>query len=157
MIKSYDTNGILVKRGKIKDDGYYQKGIVRKYARANDVVTDEILEFQSQDDADVASNGMSWEDAKKYCEDLELDGKGWRVPLFTELVTLIDYGRYVGDGQGSKGALDAIFENVNTQEAYWTTSYVFNKGFSIEFGYGSDDTDYKDTLNSVRCVRSVNR
>lgn len=35
------------------------------------------------------SDGMIWEDAKSYCDNLSLDGGGWHLPTITELRTLI--------------------------------------------------------------------
>jgi len=34
-------------------------------------------------------NGLHWVEAVEYCEDLSLDGDGWRIPTLGELRTLI--------------------------------------------------------------------
>jgi RHS repeat-associated protein len=67
------------------------------YIRANvqPVVLDSINKLQWQDDEDVATNFLNWEDAGQYCANLQLAGyDDWRLPNSNESQTLLlEYGR----------------------------------------------------------------
>ena len=73
------------------------------YSRANDIVTDHDTGLQWQDqpntDADndaynsettESNRARQWIHAKAYCDSLNLDGGGWRLPAITELDAIVD-------------------------------------------------------------------
>ena len=95
-------------------------------------------------------NGKTWEQALKYCEDLEYGGySDWRLPNINELSSLINHAK-------STGAI-SYFPSMR-QSAYWssTTTATNNSNVhSVSFSTGAI-SDYTKTSNSpyVRCVRS---
>ena len=106
--KSYNQSGDEVTDGRIKDDGYYQKGVAPSYTRddAKEIVTDNITSWQWQDDSEAKTVKKNWNDAKTYCTNLRLGGyNDWRLPNMNQLESLIDYGR--GDP-----SIDPTFRNV---------------------------------------------
>ena len=73
--------------------------------------------------ADIAKKAVPWQEAMKFCQDLEIaNRKGWRLPTKEELSSLLDTSRSdppLPDGHP--------FENVKTWEPYWTsTTYEDN-------------------------------
>ncbi len=139
-------------------DGYYQKGLARSYSRANDIVTDNVTGLHWQDDSIVATNEITWQEAKDYCQNLSLGGHNdWRLPSIEELESIIDYGRHGGDIQGSIGAIDFIFENMKSSNLwYWSsTAYSFFAldMWIVNFYNGDDHATDKSNDYSIRCVR----
>jgi len=116
------------------------------------VVTDSVTGLQWQDD--YSDNGdkekaANWEDAITYCESLELDGGGWRLPNINELNSIIDLNR-------TSPAIDAIFQYTQSDD-YWssTTNIGYSyQAWSIYFGNGYRNVYDKSDSNYVRCVRS---
>ena len=86
-IKSYDSNGDIVMDGSIKDDGYYQAGIVRSYTidKVNEIIIDNAMGLQWQDNeiiqkpwiTELSYNWGNYDStfgdtATTYCADLRL-------------------------------------------------------------------------------------
>lgn len=151
-------------------DGYYQKGVERKYLRDDNknIVYDLQTGLAWQDNAEVAlsdhDDKKTYDEAKTYCANLPLDGGGWRLPKAKELRSLVDFGRY-------KPSIDPIFKNTVIEETinpdschpnYWTIDLdpVSHGARIIEFEDGGsfwsiDTTVHSwDTLFFVRCVRT---
>lgn len=92
----------------------------------------------------------TWADAKQYCEELELEGRGdWRVPSRIELVSLVDFTRLPSIDQEA-------FPNT-ANDYFWSSSPTANGtvyAFSVYFGAGL--TAFGQTAGPsghVRCVR----
>ena len=105
-------------------DGY---GINDFEDRGDDTVLDYAtgLMWQQSDSGD----GLDWEEALDYCEDLELAGHDdWRLPNAKELHSIVDYTR--SPATTDSAAIDPIFEATEiTNEAgepdyaaYWTST-----------------------------------
>lgn len=113
---------------------------------------------------------MSWDEAKRYCEDLTLnDYRDWRLPTLPELFGIIDYERY-------EPAIDKHIQNV-ASGFYWTDSKVVpdTSGFFSNMFGGSDEkaeateawvvyfldgtteTATFSTDGHVRCVRGAKK
>ncbi len=134
------------------DDGYYQKGAARSYTRDNakEIVIDNTTKLQWQDNSDAKTVRKTWSEAKEYCENLTLGGyDDWRLPSASELLTLLDYGRY-------DPAIDPTFQNV-VSDYYWSsTSSVSDSAYAwnIYFYRGSASSENsKNDSYYVRCVR----
>jgi hypothetical protein len=94
--------------------------------------------------------GRVWDDAGFYCQDLDLGGyTDWRLPPQRELLTIVDYGRYLP-------AINPIFYTYPNQ-VYWSGStYAGNSFFvwSVHFsGTGFSGLEYVHQPLEVRCVR----
>lgn len=95
---------------------------------------------------------LDWPNALTYCNGLNLNGTGWRLPSVKELVSLVDY---------SKAAAPLIntifFPNANSQ--YWasTTHPSLTKkklAYTVDFAGGTYDAlDKTTSFFRVRCVR----
>lgn len=90
-----------------------------------------------------------WTSAGKYCADLQLDGKGWRLPTVKELQTLVDETR-------TMPAIDPMAFPHTAPDYYRTSSQVpgfTTQSWTVSFAYGFDGFYGADTLQHVRCVR----
>jgi len=165
---SYNESGTVVTDGSVKDDGFYQKGIVSSYTRdsAKEIVTDNVTGLMWQDNADATSVTKPWvtqanydagnysdtsgDTATTYCSNLTLGGySDWRLPLYEELESIVDYGRYAP-------TIDPVFLNV-TSSYYWSAtssaSYA-DYAWGVHFYYGDDFWYDKSHSFYVRCVRA---
>jgi len=110
------------------------------YSRTNNIVTDHDTDLQWQDTpySDVDKNtynsetkesirARQWIHAKAYCDNLNLDGGGWRLPVITELDAIVDKNQ-------RNPALDPIFQNALglgtwSGTTYQNTSQAWGMGF----------------------------
>ncbi len=173
--KSYNTDGIEVTDGSVKDDGYYKSGETPRYTRASDMVSDELTGLMWQDDAAAASTSRPWltsdnyitcandtssatcndtggDTAASYCSNLVLGGyTDWRLPTSTELEGIMDYGKVVR-------AIDTTYFNNVSQWYYWSSTICEynNKLYAwiVDFHGGGVYDNSKGNHNSVRCVRA---
>lgn len=165
--KSYDTSGKEVTDGSIKDDGYYQKGVLSNYTRdtVKEVVIDNLTGLMWQDDKDAKTvtrklitqanydlkrkDDTSGVTAATYCTELTLGGfKDWRLPTIGELIGLVDYGRY-------RPAINSKFINVQKAEYYWSSSGAYGKCIVWRISSMDGGTVHSHKLREsyVRCVR----
>ena len=80
----------------------------------NGTVTDTETRLMWQQD--TCPNKMSWDDAIKYCENLELAGhKDWRLPTVEELISLIDFNKY-------RPAIDTVYFPCTMSSNYWSST-----------------------------------
>jgi len=131
-----------------------QTSIVRAdFTRTSDGIVKE-LEWQDSypDTTDGAMEvSDTWYDAINYCNALDLDGGGWRLPNINELKTLII------DTQFSP-AISPVFTVVNPgayPQLYSSTTYKNNNNdkFILNVSSGSVYLSFKEYINGVRCVR----
>ncbi|SFV71356.1 Chitinase [hydrothermal vent metagenome] len=145
---------IIKKTGQITsykdyDDGDYQKGETWNYVDNGNTVSDNTANLTWQDDSDTETLTKSWEDAKNYCANLEIDGAEWRLPTRLELSGLIDYG-------ASDPSIESSFDNT-ISDYYWTieTSHQDNhNAWSISFSEGIESSNVKSSLYYIRCIKT---
>ena len=100
-----------------------------------------------------------WEPALDYCENLELDGTGWRLPNMAELQSIVDFTK-----SRSPVTFDAFKHGKGSY--YWSSTslnYSYKGHYrhrhyahTIYFGSGEHGSYLKDDGGSmlyVRCVR----
>jgi hypothetical protein len=104
------------------------------------------LEWQRRTD----SATRTWRDAIRYCKDLAIDGGGWHLPSFKELLTLVDSTR-------QEPAINLRWIALPSSPTFWTSSeYLDGRGtvYLVNFTKGSADvSNNHDELHYVRCVR----
>jgi hypothetical protein len=107
-----------------------------------------------------SQTGLEWQDntipsvnyetnAINYCNELDLEGTGWRLPNINELKSLIVDTQFAP-------SIDAVFENTATNYVYWSSSsrkedssYKWYVNFSNGIAsYSSYNNNY-----NMRCVR----
>jgi len=93
-------------------------------------------------------NGL---ELKVYCRKLNFaKRKDWRVPTFTEMISLVDYSISM------PASLDKI-KYINSSR-YWTStvsSLEKDKNWFIDFKYGNTETDSDLVRYNIRCVRDM--
>lgn len=119
-----------------------------QYTIVNGTVRDTKSKLTWQQNAE--SPQLSWSAAQTYCQNLALDGGGWRMPSANELMSIVDETR-------QDPSIDTNAFLGTTQNNFWTSSP--NKGktptmwtidfFTGGFSYAFDPA----TLCRVRCVR----
>ncbi len=135
------------------------------YTRSNNIVTDHDTGLQWQDQAytnaernaynqNIASaqtgKTQKWINAAPVCSNLNLDGRGWRLPTINELNSIVDTRYY-------NPATDPIFEN-SEPLGYWSsTTYPENTTQARGIGFNSGGWHHcgKDgRIKFIRCVRT---
>ena len=119
---------------------------------ATGVVTDQHTKLVWQRTA--APGPMYWREAIMHCMELDLAGRGWRLPKYKELMTLVDFTR-------SKPAIDTEAFPDAPAEAFWTDSkYVEDDKlhYWVDFNTGAGSKEDPNMLGPdrmlrVRCVR----
>ncbi len=121
-------------------------------AQHNDIVLDKQHAIYWQDSAlPQIKRTKDLKDAEAYCHALELDGlKGWRLPRFHELLSIVDYRR-------TDPAIDPVFTHIQ-EESYWTSTYFSAtnaRAWTIDFRTGKPYYSYTTTNHAVRCVKDL--
>ena len=95
-----------------------------------------------------AAGDAGWQDALRYCNELELGGHtDWRLPNVRELQSIVDYGR-------SAPCIDPVFEAVPSW--YWSSTTVAahpGSAWYVHFNDGYLGCGNKAAFHQVRAVR----
>ena len=106
-----------------------------------------------QDNEEVQSLKFNTLESSIYCRKLRLASrKDWRVPTFSELLSLVDYDTFD----------PAYVENIEfvTANRYWSvTKNATNKQkfWYVDFRYGTTGTELKSNKYNLRCVRKISK
>jgi hypothetical protein len=123
-----------------------------RYATTSTTVTDEVTCLVWQ--RGVAPGTYSWEQAKSYCADLDLDGGGWHLPSRIELTSITDFTRAgpAIDPTAFPGTPSAFFW---TSSPWAVTTAAIPRAWIINFYEGlASNAAYQSGSYRVRCVRS---
>lgn len=120
------------------------------FTKNGDIVTDHTTTLEWQDDA--TGSTMNWQSAITYCEGLNLNGTGWRLPNINEVKTIIDDSKI---SPPIPAIVDAFTQTVSAY--YWSSTTSDNntsKAWNVDFTLG-EIHNHPKTNNSryVRCVR----
>jgi hypothetical protein len=160
-IQSWAGNGDPVATCSGKDDGFYQMGIELAYVAkdlgdGNITVTDTVTGLVWSDGPIVR---MHWNEAKAYCDNLNIDGRTWRLPEMWELLSIVKKGPI-----GKETAIEDVFkkpvsERSDNRAYTWTnnpspSTVPGNKHWTIRFNFGGLDVYDEDGSMGelVRCV-----
>ena len=124
---------------------------IRDTSMANSSKLDDKTGLVWQDNKEILENNLNYDDAKIYCQDLEVDGfDDWRLPTLREYYTIVDLRR-------NRPALKNGFE-IRDDGRYWTaTPFVKNPekdAWYISMSYGEAEPYKKGRVYHVRCVRN---
>ena len=115
------------------------------------IVTDSTTGLSWQDDMDAKTKQMLWGSSISYCESLTLGGySDWRLPNINELKTIIDTS-------GVSPAISYHFENVSSDDYYWSSTTSSSYKYSAFVVYSANGFVFISPKNYssflVRCVR----
>ncbi|MBF0243553.1 MAG: DUF1566 domain-containing protein [Desulfamplus sp.] len=114
----------------------------------NGTVTDTTTKLMWQQA--TAPNKMNWQDAMKYCDELNLAGySDWRLPNIDELKTLVD--------KNFSTNIDTNYFKETFASIYWSSSTSSNGtsyAWGVNFNYGYDYGYAKSYNGYVRAVRA---
>jgi len=111
------------------------------------IVTDSQTGLEWQDN--TIPSTLYETDAISYCNGLDLEGTGWRLPNINELKSLIVDTQFAP-------SIDAVFENTATDTFYWssTSSKVTTREkWYVHFSNGTIGKYNYDYNHRFRCVR----
>ena len=102
-----------------------------------------------QDNTEAKTTKLSWDEAKSYCQNLNLASHSdWRLPSIKELQNIVDVSRY-------KPSIKRDFKNVASNN-YWSSSQGVSdakNAWHVYFKYGYTGYNAKSNEGYVRCVR----
>lgn len=88
-----------------------------------------------------SNNGMNWQDALAYCQNLTLAGQNdWRLPNAKELQSIVDYSR--SPDTTNSPAIDPVF----------TTARITNEAGQTDYPYYWTSTTHQNTINADQAV-----
>ena len=111
------------------------------------IVTDSQTGLEWQDNTIPSINYET--DAISYCNGLDLEGTGWRLPNINELKSLIVDTQFAF-------SIDAVFENTATNSPYWSsTTRKSNSDYKWYVNFSNGIASYLPYNNNynMRCVR----
>lgn len=117
----------------------------------NSIVTDKKNAIYWQDNISSQKSSEDWDDAVLYCDELVLnDVDHWRLPTFSELLSIVDYTRV-------HPAINPVFSFVK-EGTYWTSTGFApssSRAWTIDFRTGKTYYSYTTTNHAVRCVKDI--
>ncbi len=156
---SYSGNGFKVGTGSIKDDAFYQKGVIPSYTRddTKETVIDNITGLEWQDN-NIPEVQRDFDTAPQYCLNLDLGGStDWRLPSKKELESIANFTKDEGNGERHSYPLE-FNNNISPVSAHWTSLPFANNNtlaFAVSMSHGNSVIILKTRDMNVRCVRGV--
>ena len=98
---------------------------------------------------------FEWNAAARYCADLRLDGRAWRLPSLKELRKIVDHRSPEGQAR-----IDAKRFPNTRQHVYWTATQYgddTNVYWVVDFDTGADYGYGKENPGFVRCVADADK
>lgn len=111
------------------------------------IVKDTRTNMEWQDDS--LSYTGSYKDGIGYCESLNLDGGGWKLPNINQLKSIVDFNSYT---PAISGEFTQTFNDY-----YWSSTTNASDTYmawAVHFYNGSQYPDNKTYNHYIRCVRT---
>jgi len=112
----------------------------------NDIIKDSETKLEWQKEV----KDLEWQNAISYCENLQLDGMGWRLPSKKDIISIINVGNDNSD-------LNMLFFNqkiIKKEFDYWTSTIDEESNLRWGANYNGWTGLYPTTYGlQVRCVR----
>ncbi len=109
--------------------------------------TDTNLEWQDES----TSQELDWYQALEYCNILDLNGEGWRLPNINELHTIVSY-------ESTDPSVIGNFTYIKNNY-YWSSTTKFNNSQNaLSISFSNATMSYFDkeiNAKAVRCVREI--
>ena len=139
------------------DDGAYSYGAVAsgpRFTNNGGVIVDNLTGLEWNQDADqyyaTYSQDPTLAQAFQFCDNLSLDGFGWRVPNFREIFSLVDFSN-------ASPALPSSHPFYNVRNDYWTSTHYYDSGTSdywyLIMSTGAGERENSSATHPVWCVR----
>ncbi|QKJ22456.1 DUF1566 domain-containing protein [Poseidonibacter lekithochrous] len=121
---------------------------------SDNVIKDTKTNFLWQDSKEAKTQRRSFEEAKAYCQNLELDGKTkWEMPSFLAAFSIVNTKVY-------NPTLSKEFKNY-VSDNYWTTktfSHAMSKeAFVVDYKSGAFNRKLMEDKFYVRCFEDLNK
>ncbi len=121
--------------------------------QSDNIVKDNKTNFLWQDSNEVKTIKKNFDEAKKYCKNLTVDGQnGWKLPGFLELFSIVDAKVY-------NPTLSKKFNNF-ASDNYWsakTFSHGMSKeAFVVNYLNGAFNREKMKDKFFVRCYKNLN-
>jgi hypothetical protein len=119
------------------------------YDPASYVTWQRVVPSSYQECSGSPGTVCSFAQAKSYCEDLMLFGRGWRVPTVEEYRTILDINR-------PPPMIDEVAFPDTPAVAFWSLSGMSGRTSPdalVDFGTGKVQQAGSDSVARVRCVR----
>ena len=114
-----------------------------------EVVIDKQRHLMWQDNSASSSSDMNFEDAKKYCENLDFAGHSdWYLPKLDELKSIVKAQNY-------PRSIEKAFKNVYPDYYWSSTEYSAEHAWIVLFIYEDASYYHKTDPSYVRCVRKA--
>lgn len=117
------------------------------------------------------NTGLSWYEAKNYCDNLRLENKTWRLPTTAELRSIVNYGKtnpaidqvFYDDASGNTGSDESKEMKKELLNWFWATKHVhfdsegssdrdYSSSWIVNFMDGSVEFTSRYNTYNVRCV-----
>lgn len=125
---------------------------IKRWDRKKDWVLDRQENLMWQDNNAVANMEYTWQNAKRYCHNLSLDGySDWALPTIEQLQSLVDLNKY-------RPAVKEDITEISVLTFYWSsTTFIEDekKAWYVFYKYGESYYANKGERYGVRCVREL--
>lgn len=130
---------------------YANENLTNRWIKERHIVRDSQLHLIWQDSRNVQYRKKSWDEAKRYCQNLTLTKrKEWRLPTLPELLSIVDYSR------ASPALISAFFFSSKSGYCWSSSINSTDKRYAwyVEISKGNTYSYSKEEEAFFRCVHN---